>query len=73
MRGLAFRRHQFQRAKRRAIRYLRWLWADEPQWITERAVRQHAADRAPCSCHLCGNPRRFFGQVTRQEKRAADG
>lgn len=24
-----------------------------------------------CSCHMCGNPRKHFGEVTMQEKRQA--
>lgn len=28
--------------------------------------------RVPCSCAACGNPRRHFGGVTRQERRADD-
>lgn len=24
--------------------------------------------RKPCSCYMCGNPRKRFGEVTRQEK-----
>jgi hypothetical protein len=71
MRGLAFRRHQWQRARGRAIRYLRWLWASDPQWVTARAVVRRALDRTPCSCRMCGNPRRFTGAVTRQESQAA--
>ena len=34
--------------------------------------RQHILKaRTPCSCPLCGNPRRHFGEVTRQEKISA--
>ncbi len=67
MRGLAFRRHQMRRSKARALRYLRWLWTDAPQWITPRAIGRRAIDRTPCSCWMCGNPRRYHGKITRQE------
>ena len=23
----------------------------------------------PCSCYMCGNPRKYYGAVTKQEKR----
>lgn len=69
--GLAFRRHQRQRARGRARRYLRRLWSSDPQWVTAEAVARRAVDRVPCSCWMCGNPRRFTGEVTRQELRAA--
>ncbi|HEX4606883.1 MAG TPA: hypothetical protein VH092_01635 [Urbifossiella sp.] len=71
MRGLAFRRHQWQRARGRALRYLCWLWESDPRWVTARAVARRAVDRTPCSCWMCGNPRRFTGEVTRQESQAA--
>jgi hypothetical protein len=70
MRGLAFRRQQRQRARDRALRYLRWLFYSNPEWITPQQVAQYAVDRVPCSCAMCGNPRRFRGEVTRQELRA---
>ena len=31
---------------------------------------RHADYLAVCSCWMCGNPRRFFGETTIQEKRA---
>ena len=27
---------------------------------------------APCSCWMCGNPRRYFNESTQQERRAID-
>jgi hypothetical protein len=29
--------------------------------------------RRPCSCWMCGNPRKYFGERTRQELKAALG
>lgn len=72
MRSLAYRRHQRQRAKHRALRYLRWIFSSDPRWITPRQVAHFAEDRTPCSCWMCGNPRRYLGEVTRQELRASD-
>ena len=70
MRGLAFRRHQWQRAKQRAHHYLRWLFAGEHTPPTDKQIIRYANDRKPCSCWMCGNPRRWFGQVTRSELQA---
>lgn len=67
MRGLAFRRHQLQRAKGRALRYLHWLL--DVQFVTAKQLARYTANRTPCSCWMCGNPRRFTGEVTRQELR----
>lgn len=69
MRGLAFRRHQWERAKGRASRFLRTLSLSDPDWITPKRVAHYAVDRTPCSCPMCGNPRRWTGEVTRQEQR----
>jgi hypothetical protein len=71
MRGLAYRRQQGRRARDRAFRYLRWLCSYNPESITAELVARYAVDRAPCSCSMCGNPRRFFGEVTLQELRAS--
>jgi hypothetical protein len=71
MRGLAYRRQQWQRAKGRALRYLSWLWSSHPELITAKKIARHAVDRVPCSCSMCGNPRHFTGEVTRQELRTA--
>jgi hypothetical protein len=71
MRGLAYRRHQRQRATYRALRYLRWIFSSDPEWITTRQVARYAGDRVPCSCAMCGNPRRYWGEVTAQEMRAS--
>ncbi len=69
MRGIAFRRHQLDRAKARARRYLRLVNYGR-EWVTARVVGRHAADRVVCSCSMCGNARRHQGEVTRQEQQA---
>ena len=34
----------------------------------QRAFGRLVHTRAPCSCEMCGNPRRTMGELTRQEK-----
>jgi len=68
----AQRRHHIKRLRRH------WRSTLRSQW--PRAGKQLSADPsfvgimattpARCSCHMCGNPRKWFGQSTRQEKRA---
>jgi hypothetical protein len=41
--------------------------ADE-QWYENWAVR-HADNLTRCSCHMCGNPRKHFNDITIQEKK----
>ena len=73
MRSLAYRRHQWVRAKGRAVRQLQTIFATEPEWMTPKLVAGYAVDRVPCSCAMCGNPRHFTGEPTRQEIVSANG
>jgi len=34
-------------------------------------AQQNHRHLAACSCHMCGNPRRYWGEVTMPERRAA--
>jgi len=36
----------------------------------KEVIARRATTRKPCSCWMCGNPRKFFGEKTIQEKRA---
>lgn len=57
-----------ERAKQRAKRQLKAMWSS--YWpMTERAVGLHAATPKLCSCHGCGNPRKWFKEPTLQEQR----
>lgn len=59
-------------------RDFRGQWRTGPvTWEDVFALRDHFALRhydhlARCSCWMCGNPRRFWGQRTFQERRAED-
>ena len=37
------------------------------EWV-ERTLRQCRKTGTPCSCHMCGNPRKWFKERTRKEK-----
>lgn len=60
----ALRRHHVARLKRsRRFHWGRDL-AQEPKPLAK------AVDTpCPCSCWMCGNPRRYFGELTPQERR----
>ena len=62
----AVRRHHEQRIKRRVTRYHGGHAVNQV-----RAVGKLARTRRPCSCWMCGNPRRHLGEVTVQERRLA--
>ncbi|MBR3583584.1 MAG: hypothetical protein IKO01_09130 [Kiritimatiellae bacterium] len=67
------RRIRLELEKLKARRYLRTvpygdLLAEDPA-----AIGRRARTRVPCSCWMCGNPRRFGGsdRLTMQERRFA--
>lgn len=68
MRNRSWRRAQrdrsIARAERRATA-LNWHGHEDDRtaWIRKAAVTPH-----PCSSYCCGNPRKWFGSVTRQEQ-----
>ena len=68
MRTRAERRKHKQRMKKKALKIVRIEgWTDE-EYIAHR-VRKLAETRTPCSCVMCGNPRKLWGQKTIQELR----
>jgi hypothetical protein len=68
----AFRRHQYEVRKARVRRlFRRWDWLDnEP---TPFQIGFAANTPHPCSCYGCGNPRKWFNELSIQERRAALG
>jgi hypothetical protein len=67
MRSRAERRHHEARIKRRVRSYYYGRAADDP-----RRLGRVAHARRLCSCALCGNPRRYFGEITVQERVARE-
>ena len=61
-RNRAYRRHQFRRAKKRAIRMLK-TWdrnSDNNEWKyseSEGHIHLYAKNRCPCSCWMCRGER----------------
>lgn len=61
------RRHQARRVKARFYRKQRV----HECWLTnERNAGLYANHGKVCSCFMCGNPRKYWGDPTMQEKRA---
>jgi hypothetical protein len=66
----AERRAKAEQAKARAKRQLRLMWWGSPVLPpSERAVGLHATTPKLCSCYGCGNPRKWFRELTLQEQR----
>ena len=69
MRGLAYRRHQTQKAKKKAFNFLTELWgiSDISLLPGKGQIGLWASTHCcPCSCWMCGNWRATEG-LTRQE------
>lgn len=60
----ALRRHHVARLKRNRRFYHGYDLTENPRYIG-----QAVHTPANCSCWMCGNPRKFFGEPTMQEKR----
>lgn len=59
------RRHE-QRMKAKFLRMKRHNW-----WTpTEKDAGLYPHHGKVCSCYMCGNPRKYWGELTIQEKRA---
>lgn len=63
------RRHHEWRMKAKYHRYQR---TREPEWRCNEPADagRFAHHGKPCSCFMCGNPRKFWGELTMQERRA---
>ena len=68
----ALRRHHLARLKKaRRSDFFMTFRAESPA-LDKRCLGIHVRTPAPCSCWMCGNPRRHFGQITHQEKAARE-
>ncbi len=74
IRGIAYRRHQRDKRRKKAKVIIKDAWQlyrDDPndphlQWLIDRL----SDNMAICSCYMCGNPRKYCNEVTRQEIRS---
>jgi hypothetical protein len=66
MKSRSIRRHHEERIKRRVKKYYGGVFRHDV-----RAVGKLAHSRTPCSCWMCGNPRRYEDEPTLQERRTA--
>lgn len=67
MRSRGIRRHHEERVKARVKSYYGGHSAGDA-----RRLGRIAHTRTPCSCRMCGNPRKFWKAETIQELRARE-
>jgi hypothetical protein len=72
-RNRAERRHHEKRIREKVRTFLtdvihmnKWLREDDD---FEKIVCKRAQAKQPCSCYMCGNPRKHFKEKTMREKR----
>ncbi len=58
----AIRRHHYQRLKKKRQHY----WGNV---LNEDDLGFVVSSPHPCSCYMCGNPRKWFNEISIQEKR----
>ena len=63
MRGRAWRRAQRERIRAKRINHYDGWGKESP-----RAAGMVTTTSTLCSCWMCGNPRKWFGEETRQEQ-----
>ena len=61
----ALRRHHRERLKRKRASY--WLGYTWP--MDERLLGMVVSTPHPCSSYCCGNPRKWFGELSIQERK----
>ncbi len=64
IRDRQWRRWMLERKKKRAAHY--WYMSDGDP----RRIGMAARTPMSCSCYMCGNPRKYRGGLTMQERRA---
>ena len=60
----ATRIHHQKRIKQKVAKRIR-CWN---RTLNSKRIGIEANTRAICSCHKCGNPRKYYGTITRQEE-----
>jgi hypothetical protein len=70
IRGKAYRRAAARRKFERVKFIVNHIWCDTDWKERDEWVRRHYDHWPVCSCYMCGNHRRYFNMVTRQEKLA---
>jgi len=72
MRPRSFRRHQAHSHMVRRLKEDRNQHYENMTcacWTDPRAMARFKEQPKHCSCYMCGNPRRVFGEISMQERR----
>lgn len=64
----ALTRHHAERVKDKVKNYRN----SDTSSDKDVAIGKVACTKALCSCYMCGNPRKYFSELTKQEKKFSD-
>jgi len=64
----AERRHHYRRLKTKRVTQNYWCFHDDAPSPSELGIATNTPKL--CSCHMCGNPRRYYKELTLGEKRS---
>lgn len=68
MKKRAIRRCQEIRKKHKVEKIMKESWGYPKELLNERSIGKNTKTHArPCSCSMCGNPRKYRHEKTRQE------
>lgn len=70
MRDRQWRRAQRERKVAEVTAWVKDYWSTSGDMVVH--AKKRATTPQSCSGHCCGNPRKWFGEPTMQEKRADD-
>ena len=68
MRTRAERRKHEYRIRQKCLNQAKIIFGDNEEIISHKVPRM-ANNRKLCSCEMCGNPRRYYGEKTIQERK----
>lgn len=69
----ALRRHHKERLKQKRKRYWGYETDYSPEKMDDRTLGMVVNTAHPCSGYCCGNPRKWFGELTIQERKYFQG
>lgn len=69
MRDRAYRRAKYDTRKAKFTRVVKSRCPELDDLVTPKFIGRLATTHKPCSCYMCGNPRKYFKQDTIQELR----
>ena len=68
MKDRAYRRQQEHKRKKQCAKVIKQIWHEPDLAKDEKRIGKMAHVRGICACRMCGNPRKYFKEETKQEK-----